>query len=339
MSQGRSAGAAMTIDAVVLARDRWELTESCLRHLERQTIPHRVILVDNGSADGTAARAREAFPDVSVVRLEGNNPFAVAVNRGVAAGRGDVIAMLNNDVDCRPEFLERGVAPLEHDETLGLVSCVLLRPDGRLDSVGLTADRTLAPFQRRHGQPAETAGGPAPRAVGPSGAAALIRRSAWEQVGGLDERIFAYGEDFDLFLRIRCAGWGHAIAFDAIAVHVGSASFGHRSARQRRHAGFGRGYLLRRYGVLRSRAAPRALLTELIVILGDLAMSRDLAAAAGRWEGWRAAAKRPRRGMPPDGILDSDISFSESLRLRLGIYSRSGRAAATPRSNSRSAAA
>jgi N-acetylglucosaminyl-diphospho-decaprenol L-rhamnosyltransferase len=328
----------MRIDAVVVAHDRWELTESCLRHLRRQTRPHRVILVDNGSSDGTAARAREGFPEVSVIRLEDNHSFAAAVNRGVAAGDGEVIVMLNNDVDCRPEFVARAVAPLERDETLGLASCVLLRPDGRLDSVGLTADRTLAPFQRFHGEPVEWAGAAELRPVGPSGAAAVIRRSAWEQAGGLDEGIFAYGEDFDLFLRIRCAGWGHAIALDAIATHLGSGSFGHRSARQRRHAGFGRGYLLRRYGVLRSRAAPRTLLTELIVVLGDLVMSRDLAAGAGRWAGWRAAAKQPRRGMPPEGILDPGISFGQSLRLRCGIYARPARDAGTRRPGSPSAA-
>ncbi len=328
----------MRIDVVVVARNQWELTESCLRHLQRQTVPHRVILVDNGSSDATTERARKAFPDVTVIRLEGDHPFAFGVNRGVDAGRGEAIVMLNNDVDCRAEFLERTVAWLERDESLGLVSCVLLRPDGRLDSVGLTADRTLAPFQRFHGQPIERAYGPGPVVVGPSGAAAVVRRSAWEQAGGLDEKIFAYGEDFDLFLRIRCAGWGHAVALDAMATHVGSASFGHRSSRQRRHAGFGRGYLLRRYGVLRSPAAPRALLTELIVIVGDLVISRDLEAAAGRWAGWRAAAASPRRSMPPQDLLDRGISFGASLRLRLGIYSRRALNPARPRPESPSAA-
>ena len=84
--------------------------------------------------------------------------------------------------------------------------------------------------------------GPSAGTLGPAGAAAAYRRTAWEQVGGMDERIFAYMEDFDLALRLRAAGWRTVAAPDARGVHLGSASHGHRSASQRSHGGFGRGY-------------------------------------------------------------------------------------------------
>ena len=102
-------------------------------------------------------------------------------------------------------------------------------------------------------------------------------------------------EILDLALRLRSGGWSAAAAPDAIGIHLGSRTYGYRGkARQRRIAGFSRGYLLRRYGVLRRRVAARALFTEVLVVLADAILCRDLAALRGRVRGWRAA-----RGMRP----------------------------------------
>lgn len=313
----------LSIDVVIVAYERWDLTESCLRHLQRQTVPHRVILVDNGSTDGSPQKARTAFPNIEVMELDGRHGFPAACNRGVEAGSGDAIALLNNDVDCQPDFLAKLVRPMERDDRVGLVSCLLLRPGGEtIDSVGLTCDKTLATFQRFHGAPVADALREGPVAAGPAGAAALIRRRAWEDVDGWDETISYYSEDIDFNLRVRSAGWHHAIATDAIATHVGSATAGHRTAWQRENGGFGRGYLLRRYGVLRTRAAPRALLTEAIVVAGDGLLARDLAGTKGRLAGWRAGGRRPRLPMPPDDAIDHEITLKQSLHLRRGVYLR-----------------
>jgi N-acetylglucosaminyl-diphospho-decaprenol L-rhamnosyltransferase len=312
----------LSVDIAIVAYRRMDLTRSCLRHLARQTRAHRVYLCDNGCDERTAERVREEFPDVEVLRLESNMPYAVACNRAVAAGEGDVVVMLNNDVDARPDFVGRLVAPLEAEPRTGSVAPLLLRPgEATIDSAGLVADRTLAPFPRWHGHPPVRARPDRPVLTGPAGAAAAFRRVAWEQVGGLDETIFAYMEDFDLAVRLRNAGWDAALALDAVAVHVGSATHGHRSAAQRRNGGFGRGYVLRRYGVMRSRAALRALVTEAIVVAGDLVISRDAAALRGRIAGWRAGAAGPRHPLPAPDAIDAGISFVESLRLRRGVYS------------------
>lgn len=311
----------LSIDVVIVAYQRWDLTESCLRHLRRQTAAHRLILVDNGSPDGTAEKARAGWPDVHVIKLERRLGFPAACNVGVAAGDGEVIAQINNDVDCRPDFLERVVAPMERDKRVGLVSCLLLRPGGQtIDSVGLACDRTLAGFQRFYGQPVAQADEQRPLPAGPAGAATVLRRQTWQELSGWDEAIFAYSEDLDLALRARIAGWRHAIATDAVGTHIGSATHGHRSAWQRWHGGFGRGYLLRRYGVLRTRIAPRALLTEAIVVVGDALVSRDLAAGKGRLAGWRAARTRPRLPLPPLEAIDEEISLMDSFALRRGVY-------------------
>ncbi len=316
------AALSLTIDIVIPTSGRYELTENCLSHLERQTRAHTVIVSDNGGGGETAERLGRDWPAVRLIRSADVLSFAAACNRGADAGDGEVVVLLNNDVYCRPDWLERLVAPLEADARVGSVACLLVQPgEERIDSVGLCADRTLAGFPRLAGLPVLRAGDAWPRLAGPAGGAGAYRRIAWDQAGGLDERIFAYSEDLDLSLRLRDAGWGAVAEPEAVGIHLGSATHGHRTAWQRRHAGFARGYLLRRYGLLRSRQALRTLASEITVTLGDAVLSRDLAALSGRVAGWRSAAGLARRSAPPDA-LDQSIGMRESFALRTRIYAR-----------------
>jgi GT2 family glycosyltransferase len=324
------------LDVAIVAYRNWKLTRSCLEHLRRQSIPHDVVVCDNGCDQGTSERLAAEHPEVRVLRMERNMPYAVACNAAVAAGEAELVVMMNNDVDAPSDFLERLVAPFAGRPRLGSVGSLLLRPGEReIDSAGLVADRTLAGFPRFYGGPradvlrddlgVNGAGLGASRPAGlgltgPAGAAAAFRRAAWEQVGGLDESIFAYLEDLDLALRLRGAGWETTLALDAVAVHVGSATLGYRSPEQRRKIAHARAYLLRRYGVLRSRSALRALATEAVVVAGDAILARDLQALKGRLEGWRAAAGRAPLPQPPPEAIDSRIGFLDSLRLRRGVY-------------------
>lgn len=312
------------IDVAIVAYRRWDLTRSCLTHLAAQTVAHRVQLCDNGCDEDTTDRVRDEFPQVTVVTLAQNMPYPVACNAAVAAGDAELVVMMNNDVDARPDFLERLTTPFSDSDRLGSVASVLLAPgETRIDSVGLVADRTLAGFPRAQGRGPDAAASLKPRLAGPAGASAAFRRAAWRDVEGLDERIVAYGEDLDLALRLRAAGWGTTVARDALAVHIGGATFGRRSAGQRRRAGQSRGYLLRRYGVLHTRAAPRTLVTELLVCVGDLAFSHDLAATRGRLAGWTSAAGLPRRRWPPADAIDRELSFRDSVALRRSSYAGS----------------
>jgi N-acetylglucosaminyl-diphospho-decaprenol L-rhamnosyltransferase len=198
----------------------------------------------------------------------------------------------------------------------------LLMDDGEtIESFGVAVDRTLAGYPRLRGASRPRAREGGALLAGPSGAAAAFRREAWEAVGGLDEAVFAYGEDVDLALRLRGAGWTAVAAADAVAIHRGSATAVHRSRAQRYAGGFSRGYFMRRYGVLRSRAAIRALATEAIAVAGDaLLYSRDLAALRGRLAGWSAARGLPVHSPPPADAIDDGITFAESLRLRRATY-------------------
>jgi N-acetylglucosaminyl-diphospho-decaprenol L-rhamnosyltransferase len=309
-----------SVDVVLVVYGQYEFADSCLRHLRAQTLEHRLIVVDDCSPDDTVARLRGEWPDVQLVRMERNGGYPIACNRGVAMGSGEIVVILNSDVDCRPDFLERIVAPFE-DPAVGSVASLVLQRDGRsIDSVGVTADVTLAGFRRLHGMSPERASDSRPLLTGPEGTAAAYRRTAWEQIGGFDEAILAHMDIFDLALRLRDAGWQAASALDAISVHYGSATFGKKSRFQRRLAGFGRGYLLRRYGVLRRQAALRTVVTEGVVVVADTLMSRDLSALRGRVAGWRAGRGYQRRPWPPHEAIDAQISFRDSMALRRRAY-------------------
>jgi GT2 family glycosyltransferase len=276
---------------------------------------------DNGSTDGTPEHLREHFPEVRLIELRANVGFGAACNRGVRAGTSDVVVLLNNDVECPPDFLERLGASFELDNSIGSASALLLMPgEARIESFGLAVDPTLAGYPRLRGAPRECAQTTDPVLVGPSGAAGAYRRAAWEQVGGLDEGVFAYAEDVDLALRVRAGGWETAGAIDAVGVHIGSASAVTRSNWQRYQGGFARGYFLRRYGILHGSAAVRALITEALVVVGDaVVFSHDLAALRGRIDGWGAARGRERLH-PPEHVIDRRITFVQSVKLRLGVY-------------------
>lgn len=311
----------LSIDVVIPTFNGWELTERCLDHLRAQTVAHSVIVADNASSDGTPHRLEDAFPEVVLVETGGNLGFAIACNRGAAAGSGGIVVLLNNDVEARPDFLERLAKPLDIDPQVGSVAALLVRPGGTvIDSIGLTADRTLAGFPRLTGRPVAEAVAERPLLVGPSGGGAAYRRAAWEKAGGLDERVFIYGEDLDLAFRLHGAGWRVAAAPDAVGVHLGSATLGRRSAWQRYQGGFSRGYFLRRYGILHTRAGARAVATEGVVVLADSVISRDLSALRGRLTGWHAAGGLEQRPYPPADAVDGTISFLESLRLRRSVY-------------------
>ena len=301
----------MTADVVVVTWHGRDVLASCLEHLVVQGEPHRTIVVDNASHDGSAELVRERFPRATFIELPENRGFGAAVNAGVAAGDGEAIVLVNNDVDVDPGFLGALLAPLREDPRVGMVAGMTLMPGReRVDAFGIELDAGLAAYNRLRGGAPDAEG--AGVLAGPSGGAAAYRRSAFEQVGGFDETLIAYGEDVDLALRLRAAGWRAAAAPDARGVHLGGATIGVDSPRQRWLSGFARGFLLRRWGVLRSRAAVRVLLVDALVIGWGLARHRTLAPLRARVAGWRAAG-RGSAVLPSDAI-ERGIGLGESLR-------------------------
>jgi len=311
----------LTVDVVVPVYGNWALTKDCLDHLRRQSTAHRVIVVDDAGPDDTVAQITAGYPEVTLIVLERNSGFAAACNHGITAGTGDIVVLLNNDVQADATLLELLIAPFANNPELGSAAPLLFQPDGTIDAVGLCADPTVAGYVRYHGATLADLTIPEPTLLGPYGAVAAYRRRALDAVGLLDEGIFMYGEELDLALRLNAAGWHTTAVTDARGVHLGGATSGRGSARQRERAGFGRGYLLRAWGIMRGRHSLRALTTELIVCGGDLLLSRDLAATSGRLAGWRAGRNASTRPSRAPGI-DRSIGLIESLQLRVGGYRR-----------------
>ncbi|MGH1523629.1 glycosyltransferase family 2 protein [Leifsonia sp. L25] len=306
------------IDVVVPVHGNWAVTRACLNALAAQTAPHRVIVVDDASPDDTRHRLATEFPSATVIGFDVNRGFAAACNAGIAAGDSGVVVLLNNDVEADPRLLEELAGALSRHPAAGSAVPLLTRPNGTVDAYGLCVDPTMAGFVRFAGASVDEAtSARGHRLLGPYGAVAAFRRSALDEVGPLDEGIFMYGEELDLALRLSAAGWGTVAVPAARGVHLGGATSGRGSAAQRRRAGFGRGYLLRAYGVLRGRYGLRALLTEAIVCAGDLVLSRDAASTIGRWQGWRAGAHAERRPRTVPAV-DTTIGFVRSLALRIG---------------------
>jgi N-acetylglucosaminyl-diphospho-decaprenol L-rhamnosyltransferase len=299
-------------DVVVVTWHGREVLTSCLEHLARQTESHDVIVVDNASHDGTAELVRERFPHVTFLELPENRGFGAAVNAGVAVGSGEAVVLVNNDLDADPGFVAAILEPLRADAAVGMVAGMTLMP-GReaIDAFGIQLDAGLAAYNRLRHQPVDgdADGG---LLAGPSGGAAAYRRTAFEAVGGFDETLIAYGEDVDLLLRLRAAGWAPAAAPDARGIHLGGATIGVDSPRQRWLAGFARGFVLRRWGVLRSRGALHALAVDALVVGWGLARHRTLVPLRSRIAGWRAAGRGALR--VPVGAVDGGVSLGEAIR-------------------------
>jgi N-acetylglucosaminyl-diphospho-decaprenol L-rhamnosyltransferase len=304
----------VTADVVIVTWEARDMVLRCLERLGPEEGDVTTWVVDNGSGDGTVEAVRERFPAARVRALERNVGFGRAVNDAVRQGRAEAIVLVNDDVLAEPGLVEALVAPLAAP-TVGMVAGLTLLPgSGLVDGFGIQLDATLAAYNRlRRRAPDEPPG----MVAGPSGAVAAYRRAAWEAVGGFDERLFAYGEDVDLLLRLRLAGWRAAEAPEARGEHIGGATTGVDSPRQRRLAGFARGYLLRRYGVLRGRAAARALTFEAMVVGWGAARHRTLVPLRARVEGWRAAGAAGPALRAPTDALDPTIGWRDALhRLR-----------------------
>jgi GT2 family glycosyltransferase len=196
------------------------LLGECLAAVEAQTRPpEQVVVVDNGSTDGTAAWVRERFPRAVVVRNERNRGFAAAVNRGITATTSGFVALLNNDAVADARWLERLCATAAVDGRVGAVASRMMFRDAPtvVSSAGIRMDRSGLAWDLWLGAtswPAEPV-----EVFGASGGACLL-----QEVGLFEEAFFAYTEDVDLAWRARLRGWRAVLAPDAVVYHALSAT-------------------------------------------------------------------------------------------------------------------
>lgn len=246
------------VDVVIVSWNTREHLARCLAALgaDGDGIALDVIVVDNASSDGSPAMVTQKFPHVRLIENATNAGFGCACNTGAAAGSARAILFLNSDCEPAPGAVAAMLGALDTDVTLGAVFCRLVNEDGTLQPsvhrmlptpwahVGdvffcsslrhaLYRRRALkrwllASTLRRHAAAHDVAWGGA--------ASMLVRRAAFEAIGGFDERFFMYSEDLDLCARL--GNVGHRLRYlpEAVTMHAWGASTAQRPAAMLREA-------------------------------------------------------------------------------------------------------
>ena len=303
--------------------------KNLLPSLAEQSLPHEVIVVDNGSTDGTADFLRESWPQVQVVSLPENRGFGKAANAGVEAASSQTVVLLNNDTVCTPTFLERLVAALDPPQGVVMAAPVLVRlgDEDRIDTAGIVVDRTLHGFNHLYGEPVEVLQDGASDPLAPCGGAAAFDRAAFLAVGGFDPAFFAYLEDVDLGIRCVARGWKCRLAPTAVAIHAHSGTLGEGSPAKNRLTAWGRGYIAGKY---RLRTRPHLFLWttagEGVMATGKAIVDHDLSSTKAFVAGLRAGHRAPAEPFPqlPAGpaTLSPFVGFRRRLTRRFKLKPR-----------------
>jgi GT2 family glycosyltransferase len=237
------------VSVVIVSHNCREPLRACLRSLddERMLTPLEVIVVDNDSNDDTGYTVASEFPWVRLIVNRTNAGFARAINEGIKFTSGEHLLLLNPDTVVPPGALGRLVGELERRPRVGMLGCKLVRPDGTFDHAckrgfptvlsalyyfsGLAGrfpdSPRFAQYTAAHLGVDETG-----TVDAINGAFMLVRRSAADDVGGLDERYWLWAEDLDWCHRFWKHGWEVLYWPEVEVIHLKSASVGeHRSLR------------------------------------------------------------------------------------------------------------
>jgi GT2 family glycosyltransferase len=220
------------ISVIIVTWNRRSFLHACLTSLARQTgVEFETIVVDNGSQDGSAEMAESEF-GARVIRNYSNRGFCAANNQGIAAARGEFIALLNNDAEAEPGWLAALDRACSRSPEVGMAASKILvwedprridkaghliYPDGQNKGRGSGA-LDIGQFDREE------------EVLWPDGCAAMYRKAMLDRIGGFDEDFFAYGDDAELGLRARIAGWKCIYTPAAVVRHHRGATLGKDSA-------------------------------------------------------------------------------------------------------------
>jgi GT2 family glycosyltransferase len=219
------------VSVIIVAYESGPTLERCLAGLRAQTfVDFEVLLIDNASTDGMPQAAAAMDPTIRFLQPGANLGFAAGNNLAAGLARGHWLVLLNPDAYAQPDWLEALIAgTLRHPEVRCFTSLQMVADEpGLMDGAGDVMTSAGIPFRggyRRRLPPNLLEG----EVFSACGAATMIDRALFLELGGFDERFFCYCEDVDLGYRLRLAGEATLLIPDARVEHVGSASTGVRS--------------------------------------------------------------------------------------------------------------
>src|SRR5205823_2195878 len=212
------------VSAIVVTYNSARTIELCLRSLAQQTLTRReIIVVDNLSSDATRKKL-SGHSEITLLALDSNIGFPRACNFAAHLSKGQFLAFVNPDASLATDCLEFLVKFLEDNPTVGAVSSKIYMSDlvnlsqARVNADGNEANYLLFAWARRCGLEDTLESDPFP-VLYPSGAAMVIRKDAFDELGGFDSDLFLYHDDVDLGLRLRMRGWDVVSVPSAVAFH------------------------------------------------------------------------------------------------------------------------
>lgn len=300
-----SEGVQPDISVVIPSWNTLELTRDCLRSLlhQDQGCTLQVIVVDNGSHDGSADMVAREFPQVLLIRNERNEYFSKACNQGASVAKGRYICYLNSDTIVTPKALRRMMEFLETHPAYGAVAPRLDNPDGSVQPICRRFPKLIEvaidqfgferfEFARRyrdHASMKDFDHLSSADVEQPPGACLLMRRSDVDAIGGFDESMPLFYSDVDLCLRIWRSGRPIRFLAEARIFHVGSASIVRHPLWRAEFMRNQVRYFRKHGGVVHAFAAKAIILTSAILVairtlLGPrpLREKRDLIGQLGR---------------------------------------------------------
>lgn len=204
--------------------------DGVLGSLERQTmVKFEVIVVDNGSTDGSCQYIMENYSWVHIIELSENFGFCKAVNEGIQLARSPYVLLLNNDVEVKEDFLEQMVAAMHrHKKAFSCAAKMIQFHDRKLlDDAGNYYCALGWAFARGKGKPVQ-AFEKEQQIFASCAGAAIYRKKLFDKIGYFDEEHFAYLEDMDVGYRARIYGYQNWYAPKAVVYHIGSGTTGSR---------------------------------------------------------------------------------------------------------------
>lgn len=220
------------VSIIILNWNGYETTKHCIRSVEKNTTypDYEILLIDNGSTDGSAEKLKEEFPQIRLIKNKFNKGFSYGVNQGYREGRGHYLFHLNNDTEVTEGWMEEALKTLESDPNIALVGCT------EINSEQLTDPRKLQKLKKKKD-----------RAVMTVPVAWVLRKHMIEEIGYLDAEHFSpgYGEEMDWNYRALSKGYKLMRSAKCLIVH-------YHSVASKANLGKERAYLLTNIHRLRS---------------------------------------------------------------------------------------